>query len=339
MSALELFPLVPEELPDQVATPAVRLRIDQLRLKPSLRDGGVTQAHVQTLTQLQGRWPPILVARRDRTVVDGLHRVHAAKAVGKTSISCVWFDGSREDAFLEFVRRNVTHGLPLTLRERERAAARILSLHRQWSDRRIAELCGLSPTTVARIRKSAGASSPGRLRSTDQNGQLDKRIGRDGKLRPINASPLRSRIADALRANPTASLRVVASEVGASPETVRRVRDRLPEIRPAATGQHSAEASGGPSETQVPGSLTALGELVCDDVLSPLWRADPAVLSTPGGTTFAEWFTRTHIDSDWRAYVVAVPLSRVYELADEARRRAACWQQFAVNLEARVRPR
>jgi hypothetical protein len=348
VTALELSGRASDPAPEPVAGPPVRIRIDELRLRPSLRDGGVNRSHVQTLTQLQGRWPPILVARRGRTVVDGLHRVHAAKDLGQSHISCVFFDGRREDAFLEFVRRNVMHGLPLSLRERERAAARILRLHPDWSDRRVAELCGLSPTTVARVRKTAGpASSPARLRPTDGNGQLDKRVGRDGKLRPIDSSPLRRRIANALRANPTASLRVVASEVGSSPETVRRVRDRLPEMM-ASTNGHVPAAEPAASRSCAPdlgdaaesGGLTKLlTELVGDDALSPHWTADPAVLSTLGGTTFAEWFIRTYIDSDWRAYVVAVPLSRVYEVADEARRRAACWQQFAVNLEARVRGR
>src|SRR5262249_45270348 len=137
------------------------------------------------------------------------------------------------------------HGLPLTLPERERAAGRILRLHRQWADRRIAEVCGLSPTTVARIRSSAALASSGTSRRpTNQSGQLDKRIGRDRRLRPVDSSPLRHRIADALRANPAASLRVVAAKVGASPETVRRVRDRLPELLRSPDGQPPPSATG-----------------------------------------------------------------------------------------------
>jgi hypothetical protein len=37
--------------------------------------------------------------------------------------------------------------------------------------------------------------------------------------------------------------------------------------------------------------------------------------------------------------VGAVPLSRVYEIADEARRRAGFWSRFAEALEGQVRRR
>jgi hypothetical protein len=45
------------------------------------------------------------------------------------------------------------------------------------------------------------------------------------------------------------------------------------------------------------------------------------VTSTPDGKEFAAWFDRTNVGRDWRMHVAAMPLSRVYEVADEARRR------------------
>ena len=36
---------------------------------------------------------------------------------------------------------------------------------------------------------------------------------------------------------------------------------------------------------------------------------------------------------------VGIPFSRVYEVADEARRRASAWQEFASSVEARARGR
>ena len=56
--------------------------------------------------------------------------------------------------------------------------------------------------------------------------QLDARtrIGRDNKWRPVHSASVRSRVAEALREHPGASLRTVAKSVGVSPETVRIVR-------------------------------------------------------------------------------------------------------------------
>ncbi len=51
-------------------------------------------------------------------------------------------------------------------------------------------------------------------------------------------------------------------------------------------------------------------------------------------------FDATAVDSvDRWKHVGVVPLSRVYEVADEARRRAAFWLGFAETLEGRVRRR
>jgi hypothetical protein len=72
---------------------------------------------------------------------------------------------------------------------------------------------------------------------------------------------------------------------------------------------------------------------------SPVY-GDPAFASREGGQAFAEWFdTRSVEAGDLWQYVDAVPLSRVYEIAGEARRRAEFWTRFAVTLETRVRRR
>jgi ParB-like chromosome segregation protein Spo0J len=335
MSALGLVtPVFDERRVDGLV---VLLPLADLRPGPSLRDGGINPTHVDTLVQLEGRWPPILVASRDHSVIDGHHRVAAAKALGQVEVSCVLFDGTPDDAYLESVRRNVVHGLPLTLRERERAAAHIVQRYGRWSDRRIAELCALSPTTIARVRHAA--MSRGKSRASDPTGQSASRIGRDGRVRPVDPTPLRSRIVTALHANPEASLRVLASKVGASPETVRRVRQRLSEGSGPGKDKRLPTNRGGRSRDVK--ELTPTIELLAEtfeESSSLSWTADPAVLSTRAGTTFARWLARTRI-SDWRTHVGAVPLSRVYEVADEARQRAAYWQQFALALEARAQPR
>jgi hypothetical protein len=52
---------------------------------------------------------------------------------------------------------------------------------------------------------------------------------------------------------------------------------------------------------------------------------------------FANWFQRTRLDCHWADYADELPVSRVYEIADEARRRTRVWAEFATSLEKRVR--
>src|SRR6266516_639835 len=96
-----------------VAAGDAELSLDALRVGPSFREEGLDSGHVATLAELGGAWPPIVVRRDDRSVVDGQHRVAAARRLGLRRLQVTWFDGSAEDAFVEFVRCNVGHGLPL----------------------------------------------------------------------------------------------------------------------------------------------------------------------------------------------------------------------------------
>jgi ParB-like chromosome segregation protein Spo0J len=281
------------------ANEVVWLDTEALRYGPSLRSQRLDLAHVAVLAELDGRWPPILVRVHDRAVVDGHHRVAAARMIGQTTVAARWFQGNDDDAFVEAVRINVQHGLPLTVEERKSAASFLLVDHPDWSDRRIAEVCALSPRTVGRLR--AAASDEVRPAG---------RVGRDGRLRSVNPQSARRQIIEAVSASPTASLRAIAREVGTSPETVRRIRQRVQRE-----------------------SLTESGtaEIVAID--------DTAVASTSDGQRFAAWLNHTGVGDDWQRHVDTIPLSRVYEVADEARRRARAWTEFAEAVEGRARSR
>ena len=61
-----------------------------------------------------------------------------------------------------------------------------------------------------------------------------------------------------------------------------------------------------------------------------------ALASAEEGARFVVWFTRTAIDNECNEWVEVLPVSRVYEIADEARRRADHWNAFAAALERRV---
>ena len=183
----------------------------------SPRLAGVDKAHVARLAETEGSLPPILVERRSMRVIDGMHRLMVASLRGQETINVEFFDGSEAEAFLRAVEANVKHGLPLTQEDRRAAAARILVLHPQMSDRSIAKLAGLATRTVAAIRRYKGSSIL----------QSDIRVGKDGKARPINGAEGRRRAAATIMDNPHVSLREIARIAGVSPATARDVRRRL----------------------------------------------------------------------------------------------------------------
>jgi ParB-like chromosome segregation protein Spo0J len=140
--------------------------------------------HVRVLADSFGDLPPILVHLNSMKVIDGIHRMHAAKLLGHPTIPCRFFDGTVEEALIEAIRANAGHSKPLTFREREGAAGALLRLDLAWSDRRIAKTCGLSPTTVGRIRSRVGADTG------------ESRSGADGKRHPAHPSPTASSAED-----------------------------------------------------------------------------------------------------------------------------------------------
>jgi hypothetical protein len=295
--------------------PVVQLPLAALQIGPTLRVDGITEERVRALMEVPEDWEPIVVAHADWTVIDGCHRALAARRLGLREVAAVQFEGSASEEFLEFVRRNLASGDSFGHRERRNAAWRILSSYPEWSDRRIGDLCGISTKTVADLR-----SRLTRLLGARDDAIGDYRIGRDGRRRPVDAQARRAEIAEALRENPNASLRDIARLVGASPETVRSVRARLSELE-------LAEDITFPEGFGPGGRWTSDGD----------WQPDIAFTSRDDGAVVADFFERTKVGSDDFDHTASVPLSRIYEVADEARRRAAFWAAFADRVEGRAR--
>ncbi len=102
------------------------LLIAELRVGEGIRSGGLDERHVELLMECADTWPPIVVWGDDLVVVDGCHRVEAARRLGHLRVVGLRFLGSPEEAFIEAIRRNVSHGLPLSVADRRRAARRVL---------------------------------------------------------------------------------------------------------------------------------------------------------------------------------------------------------------------
>ncbi|MBZ9641723.1 ParB/RepB/Spo0J family partition protein, partial [Streptomyces sp. PSKA30] len=133
--------------------PVVEVEIGSLSLSGSPRLGGERPEHIQLLAAAQKPLPPITVHRPTMRVIDGYHRLKAARLRGERTIAARFFDGDEAAAFVLAVKLNVTHGLPLALADRKRAAERIVVSHPQWSDRRVASVTGIAPGTVGEIRR------------------------------------------------------------------------------------------------------------------------------------------------------------------------------------------
>jgi ParB-like chromosome segregation protein Spo0J len=284
----------------------VEVPISGLNIDFSPRRGGLRADHVDALAELGGRWPPIVVGRADQRVIDGLHRVAAARQLGHRKIVAKLVEVSEDEAYIASIKGNIEHGLPLTLAERKDAANQILQGHPSWSDRRIATICGLSPGTLGTLRAQPREQPD----HADQNAiPAERRTGRDGKSRPVNTVATRQRVAEAIAETPDQSLRKIGSRVGASPETVRAVRAQL-----ASTADEPGDEE--------------------------WWCRDAALGSSDGGKHLVAWLGRTNVDrATLGSYVHAIPMSRTYNLAAEARRRAAVWAEFADELEMIVRSR
>jgi ParB-like chromosome segregation protein Spo0J len=294
----------------------VPVDLESLVLDGSPRLDGECEAHIRLLADSGAELPPILVHRQTMRVLDGMHRVRAARLRGEAEIPAVFFEGDAGAAFVQAVRANVTHGLPLTLADRRAAAERILRSHPAWSDRAIASATGLSAMTVRTIRD----------RASDGTTQLNVRVGRDGRIRPLDASDGRRRAAEVLADRPDASLREVARAAGVSVGTVRDVRRRVQDGQDPAprTRRHRPRPI---REARPPGSI-----------LEGLKR-DPSLRYSERGRTVVRWLD-SHLVSarDLARLADAVPPHCAPLIAELAAGCAQEWTRIAEELAARSTP-
>src|ERR1700733_805207 len=132
--------------------PKTRVPVASLMDAESPRCLGEDPEHVRAIAELEEDLPPIVVNRASRRVIDGMHRLKAARLRGDDEVEVRLFDGDDASSFVLAVRVNIIHGLPLTLTDRKAAAERIVKAYPQWSDRMVALVTGLAAKTVAALR-------------------------------------------------------------------------------------------------------------------------------------------------------------------------------------------
>ncbi|GGN15709.1 hypothetical protein GCM10011609_65420 [Lentzea pudingi] len=278
----------------------------------SPRVAGESAEHARLLAEVETSLPPIVVHRSSMRVIDGMHRLQAARIRGDDVISVLFFEGPDVDAFVLAVELNQAHGLPLSRADRRAAAHRMISSRPEWSDRRIAAATGLAAATVRSIRS----------RSTAQTSQLNARVGKDGRIRPDDGDEGRRKASEFITQNPTASLRTIARAAGISPATVKDVRARLargeaPEVQPRKAAIPGA----------VPSSTVETIEL-----LTRLKR-DPSLRFAEHGRALIRSLDCCPLNTKQLDELLqAVPPHQRDTLVRLARECASAWQTFADRL-------
>jgi hypothetical protein len=300
--------------------------VGSLRGAATPRLSGENLEHIRLLAQSETVLPPIIIHRQTMRVLDGMHRLHAARLRGAHEIQAQFYDGTAADAFILAVKVNTAHGLPLSLADRKAAAARIITSHPQWSDRAIADVTALSHKTVGAIRRCPDGELP----------QLDARIGQDGRIRPVNAAVGRSRAADLLRAHPSASLRQVAAAAGISPETARDVRTRLRNGGdPLLPRQRRDERWPGPQPParRTPTPQPLAGHTLTTTALACKLRRDPALRSSQAIQALIHLLAQHPPDpAQWRQLATGIPSRWAAPVAAAATECARAWHTFATQV-------
>ncbi|HET9897326.1 MAG TPA: ParB N-terminal domain-containing protein [Streptosporangiaceae bacterium] len=299
--------------------------ISALVLDGSPRRVGFCQDHVDVLAALPAdQLPPILLRWPTNQVIDGTHRVRAALHRGEQSVQARFVSCSEDEAFLMSVEMNNAHGLPLSLADREFAAQQIVIRHPDWSDRRIGSISGLSAHTVAAIRKGA----------TEQNSQLPRRIGLDGRVRPVSGAEGRRRSAEYIAANPASTLREIAEYAGVSTGTARDVRNRIrsgmnilpPRQREAGCDQKTGAAS----NELARGNVAPQRKVPSWSGLSERLGNDPTLRYTNDGRAFLRWIDNQIASLQvLERYVKFCPPRWSEELAGLARYCSGEWLRMA----------
>lgn len=298
---------------------AVAVRLSVLNGAVFTRTDGVNEAHARLLAESSVDLPPILLQRSTMRIIDGMHRVYAARLRACDEVPGILLDLDDDEAFLRAVAANVTHGLPLSLADRRASATRIITRYPEWSDRRVAKAAGLSGKTVGVLRRECGhAADP------------VARTGQDGRVRPTSTAVARQTAGELLTARPDASLREIAEATGLSPTTVRDVRHRLQQNRLPA-----APPRGWRGQSQRRSAAHRVDVVDFGRILHGL-TIDPSIRYTEVGRTVLRWLRQQPIFEGHEDIMMALPAHCLPLVAQISRQYAARWNDLAELAENRV---
>lgn len=334
---------------DEPESTVHKVPVDSLSPADSPRLEGLSRDHVQVLAESGTEFEPILVHRPTGRVVDGMHRLQAAILRGQRVIAVRYVEGSPVDLFVQSVKANTSHGLPLTLKDRKAAVARILASHPHWSDRAIAAVAGVSPKTVGAARaKRSSREAP----DPSHSGRATVRVGRDGRARPVDIPQRREKVLALLEERSDVTLREVAEKAGVSISTVHRMRQGLrscraeqdPEPRAGTAAPQRADPTTTPDATATPFQGTRLTPVPDPQKrFSSSTRTrvramhtlsnDPSVRLTDSGRTLLRWLNgQAQGLAAVERMLDVVPPHCVRAVAEVASHYAKEWERLASTL-------
>lgn len=119
----------------------------------NVRANQLNQGKIAEYADIYERLPHVSVFEVDGELylVDGWHRMEAARRLKKESITCTLIGkGSLVEAQDEADKANLTHGVMLTAEQRKEIAKRFLSRHNDWTAREVAKVMGVHNSTIVR---------------------------------------------------------------------------------------------------------------------------------------------------------------------------------------------
>jgi uncharacterized ParB-like nuclease family protein len=171
------------------------LKLEEIRI-----DGGTqTRAEINNEAVaeyaeavLEGaKFPPVDVFFDGVSIwlADGFHRYHAHRRAKVKDIQATFHTGSVQDALMFALSANTKNGLRRTNADKRKCVEIALDNFADWSDRRIAEVCGVSDKTVSKVRlDTCGNSAPEPemlpTGNTAETAPESTRKGKDGKSYP-----------------------------------------------------------------------------------------------------------------------------------------------------------
>lgn len=135
---------------------------------------------------------------------DGWHRAYAWLEAGVANIPVTMHNGGKRDALLFAAGANQGHGLKRTNADKRRAVEIMLrdAEWGEWSDRKIAEHCGVSNDFVSRLRSEVSFNDTSEEAEEDDDVEESDdepapveppkpatRLGKDGKRYPVKEKP------------------------------------------------------------------------------------------------------------------------------------------------------
>ena len=109
----------------------IRLKVSELVFDPAIYPrGSIDRSHVEVMRQAfhaGAKFPPFVIDEASRKLTDGVHRreVYQAEELQDLEVDCIAKHYANEGAmFLDAMRLNAAHGLPLSPFDRARAASK-----------------------------------------------------------------------------------------------------------------------------------------------------------------------------------------------------------------------